>query len=187
MWSIAFVVDIGWHDTGDIGFIWLLVSLFMYLIGYFGLLQPEIFSGELKGEKLQAPSGKKKYEKSTLSPEQAEKIHKRLLSFMELSKPYINPTLTLSALSKEMNLSPHHLSQVINERLNKNFFEFINQFRIEEAKQLLIDPQKRHLNLAALGFEAGFNSVSSFNSIFKKVTSFTPSQYQQFNSKTTEN
>jgi AraC-like DNA-binding protein len=187
MWSIAFVIDILWHDTGDIGFIWLLVSIFMYLIGYFGLLQPEIFSGELQGEKLQVQSEKKKYEKSALSPEQAEMIHQRLLSYMESSKPYIIPTLTLPALSKEMNLSPHHLSQVINERLNKNFFEFINQFRIEEAKRLLKDPQKRHLTLAAIGFEAGFNSVSSFNSIFKKVTSFTPSQYQLSQNVVTEN
>jgi AraC-like DNA-binding protein len=97
---------------------------------------------------------------------------------MESSKPYVNPTLTLPALSKQMNVSPNHLSQVINEKMGRNFFEFINYYRVEEAKALLKSPGKQHLTLAAIGFESGFNSVSSFNSIFKKVTSRTPSQYR---------
>jgi AraC-like DNA-binding protein len=150
----------------------------MYLTGYFGILQPEIFSGELQAEQVPAQSEKKKYERSALSPEQAETILQRLQTFMESSKPYVIPTLTLPVLSKQMNVSPHHLSQIINEKLNKNFFEFINHFRVKEAKRLLKDPENQHLTLAAIGFEAGFNSVSSFNSIFKKVTSFTPSQYR---------
>jgi AraC-like DNA-binding protein len=86
-----------------------------------------------------------------------------------------------------MNVSTHHLSQIINERLNKNFFEFINHFRVKEAKRLLKDPGSQHLTLAAIGFEAGFNSVSSFNSIFKKATSFTPSQYRLSDSPAPDN
>jgi len=187
IWPIAFIIDLYWHNTGNIGSIWLIISAFIYFIGYIGLLRPEIFSGELKGEKLYVQSDKKKYEKSALSLEQAETILQRLQSFMKSSKPYVNPTLTLPALSKDMNISPHHLSQVINERLNKNFFEFINDFRVEEAKRLLKNPQKRNLTLASIGFEAGFNSVSSFNSIFKKVTSSTPSQYQLSNNQASNN
>jgi AraC-like DNA-binding protein/multisubunit Na+/H+ antiporter MnhG subunit len=184
IWPIAFIIDLYWHSTGDIGSIWLIISAFIYFIGYIGLLRPEIFSGELQGERPSVKSEKKKYEKSALSPEQAETILQRLNVFMESSKPYIIPTLTLPALSKEMNISPHHLSQVINEKTNKNFFEFINYFRVEEAKRLLKDREKQNLTLAAIGFEAGFNSVSSFNSIFKKVTSITPSQYRLSGSST---
>jgi AraC-like DNA-binding protein len=178
IWPCAFFIDTHKHNSYEIGFIWLLVSIFMCIIGYFGIRQPEIFSGELQEEQLPAQIGKKKYEKSALSPEQAEAILQRLQTFMQSSKPYVIPTLTLAALSKQMNVSTHHLSQIINERLNKNFFEFINYFRVKEAKRLLKDPGNQHLTLAAIGFEAGFNSVSSFNSIFKKTTSFTPSQYR---------
>jgi AraC-like DNA-binding protein len=187
IWPIAFVIETHKHDSSEVGIVWLLVSIFMYMTGYFGIRQPEIFSGELIEESMPAQNGKKKYEKSTLSTEQAEAILQRLQAFMQSSKPYITPTLTLTALSKQLNVSSHHLSQVINEQLNKNFFEYINQFRVREAQRLLKDPKNRHLTLAAIGFEAGFNSVSSFNSIFKKITSSTPSQFQLSSEPATEN
>jgi AraC-like DNA-binding protein len=178
IWPVAGFIDMHKHDSSEVVFVWLLVSIFMYITGYFAIRQPEIFSGELQEDQLPLQSGKKKYEKSAISPEQAELILHRLQTFMETSKPYLIPTLTLPALSKQMNVSPHHLSQIINEKLNNNFFEFINRFRVNEAKRLLKDPQKQHLTLAGIGYEAGFNSVSSFNSVFKKVTSFTPSEYR---------
>jgi AraC-like DNA-binding protein len=181
IWPVSLFIDTHKHDSYEMGFMWLLVSIFMYIIGYFGIRQPEIFSGELQEEQLSTQSGKKKYEKSTLSHEQAEAVLQRLQAFMQSSKPYISPTLTLPVLSKQMNVSTHHLSQIINERLNKNFFEFINSFRVKEAKRLLKDPGNQHLTLAAIGFDAGFNSVSSFNSIFKKITSLTPSEYRSSN------
>ena len=178
IWPVAGFIDVQKHDSSEIGFVWLLVSIFMVITGYFGLRQPEIFSGALQEERRATQGEKKKYEKSALSSEQGERILQRLHSFMESSKPYLIPTLTLPELSKQMNVSPHHLSQILNEKLNNNFFEYINNFRVKEAKRLLKDPGSRHLTLAAIGFEAGFNSVSSFNSVFKKSTSFTPSEYQ---------
>jgi AraC-like DNA-binding protein len=178
IWPVAFFIDTHKHESYEMGYMWLLVSIFMYIIGYFGIRQPEIFSGELQEEQLSSQRGKKKYEKSALSPEQAETILQRLQALMQSSKPYLVPTLTLPSLSKQMNVSPHHLSQIINERLSQNYFEFINSFRVKEAKRLLKDPGNQHLTLAAIGFEAGFNSVSSFNSIFKKITSLTPSEYR---------
>jgi AraC-like DNA-binding protein len=187
IWPTAFLIDLHSHGSREIGYVWLLVSIFMCIIGYFGIRQPEIFSGELQEAKLAVQNGKKKYEKSALSPEQADAILQRLLTLMQSSKPYAIPTLTLPALSKQMNVSPHHLSQIINERLNRNFFEFINHYRVREAKRLLKDPGNQHLTLAAIGFEAGFNSVSSFNSIFKKVTSCTPSVYRSSDTPTPDN
>ncbi|MBN1397862.1 MAG: AraC family transcriptional regulator [Bacteroidetes bacterium] len=178
IWPVALMIDIYWQKTSHIGFIWLLISAFIYIIGYIGLLKPEIFSGGFQEVIFSEHSGKKKYEKSTLTQEQAEMILKKLQSFMHSSKPYINPALTLPALSKDLNLSPNYLSQVINEQLGKNFFEFVNSYRVEEAKLLIKNPSKQHLTLAAIGFEAGFNSVSSFNKIFKATTSRTPSQFK---------
>ena len=178
IWPVALAMDLSRHKTDKMGYLWLVVSIFMYLIGYFGFLQPEIFSGELKEKQISIPTEKKKYEKSTLSLDQAEAILQKLLAFMDISKPYMDSNLTLPALSKQISVSPHHLSQIINEKLNKNFFEFVNYFRVEEAKQLLKDPEFHNLTIAAIGFKAGFNSISSFNSIFKKLTSLTPSQYR---------
>ncbi len=178
IWPVAGFIDFQKADTSDVGFAWLVVSIFMYVTGYFGIRQPEIFSGDLQAEDSVSQGKKKKYEKSTLSPGQADVILQKLKEYMGSSKPYLLPTLTLPELSKPLNISSHHLSQIINERLAKNFFEFINSYRIEEAKRLLKDSRCRHLTLAAIGYEAGFNSVSSFNSVFKKATSFTPSEYQ---------
>lgn len=178
IWPVAGCIDLQRIDSSDVGFVWLIVSIFMYVTGYFGIRQPEIFSGTVQDEQPGVQGKKKKYEKSALSPGQTSAILRRLEEYMESSKPYLIPTLTLPELSKQINVSPHHLSQILNERLSQNFFEFINSFRVKEAKRLLKDPQCRHLTLAAIGYDAGFNSVSSFNSVFKKATSVTPSEYK---------
>ena len=178
IWPVAGFIDLHKRDSSEGGFIWLLVSIFMYITGYYGLRQPEIFTGELQEEKQQDQSGRKKYERSALTTEQADLILQRLHAIMQSSRPYLVPTLSLPELSKQINVSPHHLSQIINERLHVNFFEYINNYRVEEAKRLLKDPKNGRLTLAAIGFDAGFNSVSSFNSVFKKITSHTPSEYR---------
>jgi len=67
---------------------------------------------------------------------------------------------------------------VINTRLQQNFFDFINHYRIEKVKKDLADPQKKNLKVLAIAFDAGFNSKSSFNAIFKRHTNLTPSEYR---------
>ncbi len=177
-WTIAIVLE-GFHgkiESWD--YSWIIVSVFMYAIGYMGLRQPEIFSGaHLENLKGVAPA-KKKYEKSTLTVEKADEYHEKLRTIMEKEKPYLQHDLTLPVLAKTLSISIHHLSQIINERLNQNFFEFVNCYRIGEAKRMIQDPQKKNLNLSAIGFEAGFNSVSAFNTAFKKHTRMTPSQFR---------
>lgn len=177
IWPIAFIVEIYKSGAHEMNIVWLLVSLFMYMIGYFGIHQPEIFTKQMQEEILPDQKEKNKYEKSTLSVEQIEMIVQKLNALMQSTKPYLDNTLTLPLLAKQLSVSTHNLSQVINGRLGKNFYELINHYRVDEAKRLLKDPRYQHLNIAAIGFEAGFNSVSSFNSIFKKVTKLTPSQY----------
>ena len=176
IWSVAFVVEMFKSDPRRINVVWLLVSAFMYMVGYFGISQPEIFTARI--ESGESTGTGEKYGKSALSAAEAELILKRLEKMMKSEKPYVNAGLTLPLLSKQLSIPVHHLSQVINQHLGKNFFEFINGYRVDEAKRLLVDPKMRNLTLAAIGFEAGFNSVSSFNSIFKKVTSTTPSRYR---------
>ncbi len=177
IWSVAFVVEVMKRDPREINVVWLLVSAFMYMVGYFGISQPEIFTVRVEEGESTAEAGRK-YGKSALSAEQSQQILKRLESLMMTGKPHLNSGLTLPLLSKQLSVPTYHLSQVINQQLGKNFFEYINQYRVEEAKRLLVDPKMQNLTLASIGFESGFNSVSSFNSIFKKMTSMTPSSYR---------
>ncbi|NIM17140.1 MAG: helix-turn-helix domain-containing protein [Candidatus Aminicenantes bacterium] len=121
---------------------------------------------------------RKKYEKVRLSSEYAEKYLKKLLHFMESEKPYLDPNITLHKLSKEIIIPDHYLSQVINTRLNKNFYEFINFYRIEEAKKILTH-SKNHFTILEVAFEVGYNSKSAFNRSFKKHVGVTPSDFRK--------
>ena len=98
---------------------------------------------------------------------------------MESDKPYLDGDLTLAALADQLSISRHHLSQIINERLGLNFFEVVNRHRVEEAKRMLLDEAYQHLNIASIGFEAGFNSISALNAAFRKHAGMTPSQYRK--------
>ncbi len=97
---------------------------------------------------------------------------------MEVDKPFLDHSLTLPRLAEKLSISIHDLSQIINERLKQNFFEFVNSHRVGEAKKILSDPEYENLTIAAIGFETGFNSTSAFNAAFKKHTGMTPSQYR---------
>lgn len=179
VWPIAFIVELYKSDSRDWNIIWLLVSILIYLIGYKAIKQPVIFSGEFIEADLDDKEEKKKYGKSSLSVEQADSIYLKLQQYMSEAKPYLEGNLTLPLLAKQLSVSVHHLSRIINERKGENFFEFINKYRVEEAKKMLKDPQKQNITIASIGLESGFNSLSSFNSVFKKNTNMTPSQYQK--------
>jgi AraC-like DNA-binding protein len=142
-----------------------------------GLRQPEIFSG-LNSAPLPMPNSKK-YERSGLAPEKAEEHSAKLIHCMETAKPFKNAELTLQELAAQLSIPPNHLSQVINDKLGQNFFDFINGYRVKEAQQALRDPAKQHLTILAIAYEAGFNSKSAFNAAFKKHTDMTPSQFKK--------
>jgi AraC-like DNA-binding protein len=98
---------------------------------------------------------------------------------MEEEKPYLNPNLTLNDLSNKLGISNHNLSEILNTHLKQNFFDFVNQYRVEEVKKYLADEGNDHLTLLSIAFDAGFNSKSGFNAIFKKYIHVTPSEYRQ--------
>ena len=119
----------------------------------------------------------KRYAKSGLKDNEADTIEARLKILMEKDKLYLEESLTLPKLAVELDILPNYLSQVINERYGKNFYDFINTFRVEEFKEIVRDPKKKHYTLLTLAMECGFNSKSSFNKYFKKATGKTPSEY----------
>lgn len=106
---------------------------------------------------------------------------------MEEEKPYLNGKLSLKDVAQYVDISVNHLSQVINEQLHKSFFDFINTYRVEEVKRLLNESRHEQLTLLAVAYDSGFNSKSSFNSIFKKITGVTPSQYLKLKSDQAQN
>jgi AraC-like DNA-binding protein len=118
-----------------------------------------------------------KYEKSGLDEEKAGKIYNQLVGCMTNQKFFTDSELTLAALAKTLNVHPNHLSQVINSYEGKNFYDYINYQRVEEFKRLAPLPDNRNYTLLSLAFECGFNSKTSFNRNFKKVTGVSPSEY----------
>lgn len=153
-------------------FIPLTISVMIVWIGFIGLKQPIIVPHENERSK------GRKYERSTLTDEQADEYFARLLALMDEEKPYLDRELTLQKLAEHLAILSNHLSQVINYKTNQNFFDFINAYRIKEAQKLLVDQRGELLTILAIGVEVGFNSKSSFNSAFKKYTGKTPSEYK---------
>lgn len=120
----------------------------------------------------------RKYQKSTLTNARTERYVNSLIQCMKEDKPYLDGALTMQKLAGHLSIPPHHLSQVINQQLGQTFNDFINSYRVEEAKQRLLDPAFKHLSLLGIAVDVGFNSKSSFNSVFKKHTNMTPSEFR---------
>lgn len=178
IWLLVFILDIlplinvELSREPDI-FIALAASFFIYIMGYLSLRQQEILAADVN----LTPGAK--YQKSGLSSEQAENYLNRLRQFMESKKIYIKNDLTLNELAERLAVPAHHLSQIINDRLQQNFYDFVNHYRVEEAKKRLIDPRCRHLTILAIAYEVGFSSKSVFNAAFKKHANMTPSQFKK--------
>ncbi len=174
----AAVFDLIFHlRNWDI--IWLVCAIIIYIISYFGLAQPAIFTVPVVVVGLSMRNKSKKYEKSSLDEEKAQKHLMKLKSEMQLRKSYLDKDVSLSKLAEDLGISIHHLSQIINEKLGKNFYDFINSQRIQEAEKQLINPGNKHLSIAAIAYEVGFNSLSAFNTAFKKFTGLTPSRFRK--------
>ncbi|QZT38063.1 helix-turn-helix domain-containing protein [Halosquirtibacter xylanolyticus] len=119
-----------------------------------------------------------KYAKSTLDQEASILLKCKLEQYMDSSKPYLIPQLRIKDLSDSLNVPLHHLSQVINEYFHQNFYEFINDYRVSDAKRLLMDSKYSDYTLSAIGFEVGFNSKSAFYNAFKKNVGVTPMKFK---------
>lgn len=116
--------------------------------------------------------------KATRMPkEEAERIRKKLFDFLEADQSYKNANLRMSEVAKQLSLPSHQLSHFINEHLQMSFSQFINSYRIEEAKKLLLE--NPHLTVEAIGYESGFNSPSSFYTTFKNETGQTPAAFRK--------
>jgi len=120
----------------------------------------------------------KKYQRSALNSEQASRIAEKINTAMQEQHLYLDPNLTLHKLAAHLSISPNYLSQTLNETLGINFFDYVNQWRIEAARPKIIANKDTVLDIA---LEVGFNARSSFYKAFKQVTGQTPSEYRKVN------
>lgn len=120
-----------------------------------------------------------KYKTTPVSPDQIEQIFEKAHQIVVDDKQYQNESLTLKSLSESIHVSPQILSLVINQKSERNFNNFINQYRVEEALRLFGDENYNHRTVASIALEVGFNSISSFNTAFKKETGKTPLAYRK--------
>jgi len=152
-----------------------LAAVLVYAIGYRGLAQPEIFAG-IPDDLVEEPAGEQKI---SISPEKTREIMDRVTKVMDEERPYLDPGLTLPMLADMAGVSRNLLSQAINEHTKQNFYDYVNFYRVETVKEYLKDPGKRDMNVLHIAFDAGFNTKATFNSVFKKSTGLTPSQYRK--------
>lgn len=163
------------------------LTFFMFctilIITYYSLNQKEIFPLDKKQraefiiinqEDDKSDSAKKKLVSDKELQIQKSKLHSLVVD-QEL---FLDPEINLSSLAEKMDLTSHQLSYIINRGFDQNFFQFINGFRVEKAKTLLMDPKADKLSVLGIAFEAGFSSKTAFNTTFKKFTGKTPSVFK---------
>jgi AraC-like DNA-binding protein len=188
---------------GNDDLIFAAAALFILFVGFFGIRQVGIFhstdilastpnraepnligptrteNNAIEASSFQAEPEKRKYQKSGLSAETSETLHHDLTRIMNSEKLFRESELSLSELATRLNTQPNYLSQVINEREGKIFYDYINTIRIEEFRRLAALPNSRKYTLLALAEQCGFKSKSSFNRYFKKVTGQSPSEFMK--------
>jgi len=161
----------------------------IFLIGYYGFKQALIYPSGQAGPdlvhkeqfadtQLTGDSGTSpKYIKSGLQKNDIDVYYSSLIQLMDSEKLFLDSRLSIKTVADKLGMSVNHLSQVINQQSGKNFFKFINEYRVEAAKKLLLDHSSQKYTILAIAYDCGFNSKSSFNTIFKQYTGKTPSDF----------
>ena len=167
---------------------------YIYMATYKGILQPTIWQVQPgldkkiveeeihEAEEIETDAAGIKKSKATkpgLNTEKIEPIVTKITALMEEEKLYQEPELTLQQLAVRLQIPTYQVSQAFNEGMKKNFYDVVNGYRVEEAKRLLLDPQSLNYTILSIGFEAGFNSKTTFNTVFKKFTGLTPTEYRE--------
>lgn len=169
-WLIPF--HEGWHDRAMAVFLIVLSYIFLYgLINY-----PEVIHIDHKQIGL---SSTRKYARPNLSKKESKELMEKMNSYMEKNKPWLNPEFCMADFSEQLAVSGHLISEVTNGVMKQNFFDYVNNYRIEEFKRLVQNPEKKNDKIQFLAYDAGFNSKTTFNTAFKKFTGKTPSEYRQ--------
>jgi AraC-like DNA-binding protein len=176
LWLIwVFVGNVLIYVAYIIGYFYLyLVGTITFSVVFYALLIFLLFKSNRVNVFKDIPE---KYASKKIEDKEAHSLIETLNSVMNENQFHKNTNIKLNDIAKELHISSHQLSQLLNDNLGKSFAFFINEYRIEESKQLL--KEKNQFTLEAIGFEAGFSSKSTFYATFKKVTGQTPSEYKK--------
>lgn len=160
----------------------LLFLVIVYLTSYYSLRQKEIYplDAALRKEllEIEMEDGEREGKKKLLSDAELDSLKKKLVALMETEKPYLDGELNLIKLAGLAGISVHQLSYLINQGFEENFFQFVNGYRVRHAQKLLVEKENK-FSLLGIAYESGFNSKTSFNTIFKKMTQQTPSEFRK--------
>jgi len=148
------------------------LTLISFSLSYYGLVQPSLELAIIQS----SDSNSKEDDPDS---EELDNLYRKLIENIQENYIYLNPELTIQQLSDQVDLPRNPVTKAINEKLNKNFFTFINEFRVAEAKKRLSDPDYFKETVLSIGLDSGFNSKSSFNALFKQYTGMTPSEYRK--------
>lgn len=199
VWSIALVSNVV-HLLGGGGrvlqgfeqVVQVCSALVVFLTGYVSLWQPALYEKALKAEAAATPTPVAlepavgappkelpKYQRNRIDDREAAEFAQSLVSLMEKNGAYRDGSLTLQTLADTLGTTPHTLSQVLNVRIGRSFYDFVNSYRVDALKTALSDPSSSDRGVLELGMEAGFNSKSTLNSFFKKHTGLTPTEFRR--------
>ncbi len=160
-----------------------IVLVVVYFIGYNALKQNEIFpKDKVIDEEVNSDKDEEEPKRQLISEQKLDIIKKDLDNLMMEKERYLDSDLNLIGLAKDLNITSHQLSYVINKGYSENFFQFVNKYRVEKAKRMLADDSKNNLSILGLAFESGFSSKTSFNTTFKKMTGQTPTEFKKVSS-----
>jgi len=176
LWLIAvFIGNILIYSAYIIGYFYLyLVGTITFSVVFYGLLIFLLFKNNRENVFQDIPE---KYAAKKIENREAESLAKALHQEMLKKQFHKNTNIKLKDIASELDISSHKLSQLLNDNLGKSFALFINEYRIEEAKQLLVE--NKQYTLEAIGFEAGFSSKSTFYATFKKIIGQTPAEFKK--------
>jgi len=162
------------------------VALLSFAFSFYGVKQPELFSyssagtGDFETDDTAgtATPGQEKYLRSGLKSAQAHEMLAILIKVMQEQKPYLERDLSVYDLSSLTGISRHHITQVLNETHGRNFYTFVNEYRVNEAVARITDKRYSHYTILAIAYDSGFNSKSAFNKVFREHMGMTPSEYR---------
>ncbi len=157
-------------EADKLGALFISFSFYVYAFSFVKSPKPMIPETSMTNQK---------YKRSTLNVQDTGRLMENLITHIEEEKPYLKTEYKLSDLSSATSIPSHHISELLNKHHHKTFSEIINTYRVEEAKELLLNPNYQNIKVSSIGYDVGFNSRTTFYFWFKKITNMTPADYQK--------
>lgn len=179
----SFLIRVLEIHIGRFSFLNLNLTIFTFIMTFFGINQNAIYKGKKDNAELILPENTEsqmvKTMRAGLTEKQIVELNNMILKYLATQKPYLNPDYSLQMMADDLKVSRQKLSEVINQGQKKNFYKLINELRVTDVKEMLNNQKYSNYTVLGIGLECGFNSKTSFNRIFKEETGLTPSEYRK--------